>query len=123
MCHPNFPATRRHQRSYLYDLLHQITFTQCWAVTNKLSDYASTLFEKSIGFSKDMSALMSGFLQTWFFLASFIPWVLIDRIGRKPLVGHLGLDKCVVADMYLADFHDKRHGSSHGRSGCLDIPS
>jgi sugar porter (SP) family MFS transporter len=53
---------------------------------NAVIYYASTLFEKSIGFSKEMSALMSGFLQTWFFVASFIPWLLIDRIGRKPLV-------------------------------------
>lgn len=52
-------------------------------------DYASTLFERSVGFSKEMSALMSGFLQTWFFVASFIPWFLIDRVGRKPLVGSL----------------------------------
>ncbi|KAI9151250.1 Sugar transporter STL1 [Paramyrothecium foliicola] len=53
---------------------------------NAVIYYASTLFEKSIGFSKEMSALMSGFLQTWFFVASFIPWLLIDRIGRKPLL-------------------------------------
>lgn len=33
-----------------------------------------------------MASLMSGFLQTWFFVASFIPWLLIDRIGRRPLL-------------------------------------
>ncbi|RKL48437.1 hypothetical protein BFJ72_g1337 [Fusarium proliferatum] len=53
---------------------------------NAIIYYSSTLFEKSVGFSAHMSALMSGFLQTWFFIASFIPWVLIDRIGRRPLL-------------------------------------
>lgn len=51
-----------------------------------LADYAATLFKESIGFDDNMAALMSGFLQTWFFVASFIPWVLIDRIGRRPLL-------------------------------------
>lgn len=40
---------------------------------------------------------MSGFLQTWFFVASFIPWFLIDRIGRKPLVRYkiyVGYKEC-----------------------------
>ncbi|RCI12537.1 hypothetical protein L249_0169 [Ophiocordyceps polyrhachis-furcata BCC 54312] len=49
------------------------------------SDYTNTLFQKSVGFGPRTAALMSGYLQTWFFVASFIPWLLIDRIGRKPL--------------------------------------
>jgi sugar porter (SP) family MFS transporter len=53
---------------------------------NAIIYYSSTLFEQSIGFDKHMSALMAGFLQTWFFVASFIPWFLIDRIGRRPLL-------------------------------------
>ena len=53
---------------------------------NAIIYYSGTLFEKSIGFDAHMSSLMSGFLQTWFFVASFIPWFLIDRIGRRPLV-------------------------------------
>lgn len=53
---------------------------------NAIIYYSGTLFEHSIGFNKHMSALMSGFLQTWFFVASFIPWFLIDRIGRRPLL-------------------------------------
>ncbi|KAL6890064.1 sugar transporter STL1 [Trichoderma evansii] len=52
---------------------------------NAVIYYTNTLFSQSIGFDARMSALMSGFLQTWFFVASFIPWFLIDRIGRKPL--------------------------------------
>ncbi|KPM46120.1 hypothetical protein AK830_g403 [Neonectria ditissima] len=53
---------------------------------NAVIYYTSTLFQQSIGFSPKMSSLMSGFLQTWFFLASFIPWFLIDRVGRRPLL-------------------------------------
>ncbi|PNS15303.1 High-affinity glucose transporter [Sphaceloma murrayae] len=52
---------------------------------NAIIYYSGTLFEKSIGFDKKTSSLMAGALQTWFFLASFIPWFLIDRIGRRPL--------------------------------------
>lgn len=53
---------------------------------NAIIYYSGTLFQKSIGFDTHMSSLMSGFLQTWFFVASFIPWLLIDRIGRRPLL-------------------------------------
>lgn len=39
--------------------------------------YASLLF-LNIGFSVNQSNLLSGGLFTWFFLVSFIPWLLID---------------------------------------------
>ena len=52
---------------------------------NAIIYYSGTLF-KNVGFSNHLSALMSGFLQLWFFVASFIPWLLIDRIGRRPLL-------------------------------------
>ncbi|TGO61566.1 hypothetical protein BCON_0026g00100 [Botryotinia convoluta] len=53
---------------------------------NALIYYSNTLFSTSLGFSDHLSALMSGILQTWFFAASFIPWLLIDRVGRRPLL-------------------------------------
>ncbi|KAK9319950.1 putative hexose carrier protein [Lipomyces orientalis] len=53
---------------------------------NAIIYYSGTIFQKSVGFSPHMSSLMSGFLQTWMFLASFIPWLLIDRIGRRRLL-------------------------------------
>ena len=52
---------------------------------NAIIYYSSTLF-RNVGFSAHLSALMSGFLQLWFFVASFIPWLLIDRIGRRPFL-------------------------------------
>lgn len=53
---------------------------------NAIIYYSGTLFQKSVGFSQHMSSLMAGYLQTWFFIASFIPWALIDRFGRRPLM-------------------------------------
>ena len=53
---------------------------------NALIYYSNTLFSQSLGFNPHLSALMSGFLNTWFFVASFIPWFLIDRVGRRPLL-------------------------------------
>jgi hypothetical protein len=40
---------------------------------NALIYYSNTIFQQSLNFSSDLSALMSGFLNTWFFVASFIP--------------------------------------------------
>jgi hypothetical protein len=51
-----------------------------------LKDYGNTLFQNSVGFSPRMAGLMSGYLYTWFFIASFIPYFLIDRVGRRPLL-------------------------------------
>ncbi|KAF2487384.1 general substrate transporter [Neohortaea acidophila] len=53
---------------------------------NALIYYSNTIFSQSLKFSPNLSALMSGFLNTWFFIASFIPWFLIDRVGRRPLL-------------------------------------
>jgi hypothetical protein len=72
------------QRRFLIACAIQI-FQQLGGI-NAIIYYSGTLFEKSVGFSPHMSSLMSGFLQTWFFVASFIPWFLIDRIGRRPLL-------------------------------------
>ncbi|KAK9386644.1 general substrate transporter [Lipomyces mesembrius] len=65
---------------------------------NAIIYYATTLFQQSIGFSPKMAGLMSGFLQTWMFIASFIPWFLIDRFGRKPLIlGGILVEGAVMA--------------------------
>ncbi|KAJ9110739.1 hypothetical protein QFC20_002780 [Naganishia adeliensis] len=52
---------------------------------NGIIYYAGTLL-KTTGLDDHNSSLVSGFLFTWFFIASFIPWFLIDRVGRRPLL-------------------------------------
>lgn len=72
------------QRRFLIACGIQI-FQQAGGI-NAIVYYSGTLFSKSVGFDDHMSSLMAGFLNTWFFVASFIPWFLIDRVGRRPLL-------------------------------------
>jgi sugar porter (SP) family MFS transporter len=72
------------QRRFLIACGIQI-FQQAGGI-NAIVYYSGTLFSKSVGFDAHMSSLMAGCLNTWFFVGSFIPWFLIDRIGRRPLL-------------------------------------
>ncbi|KAI7283636.1 general substrate transporter [Hortaea werneckii] len=53
---------------------------------NAIIYYSNYIFQNSVGMSHHLASLMSGILNAWFFAASFIPWFLIDRIGRRPLL-------------------------------------
>lgn len=95
-----------------------------WFSTGKILmltviDYAGTIFSQSLGFDSHFAALMSGFLFTWFFIASFIPWFLIDRIGRRPLVYQFFSRSSSPTDNFIASLFDSANGScicSHGRA-------
>jgi hypothetical protein len=85
---------------------------------NAVIYYSGTLFNKSIGFDKHLSGLMSGFLQTWFFVASFIPWLLIDRIGRRPLLlSMISLMACIMAVQAALIFQVQNNTSSAKKAG------
>ena len=79
---------------------------------NAIIYYSSTIFLKSVEFSAHTSSLMSGFLQTWFFLASFIPWLLIDRIGRRPLLLSMISVMAVVMAVQAALIYQVQHKTS-----------
>ncbi|KAG7529308.1 hypothetical protein FFLO_05736 [Filobasidium floriforme] len=52
---------------------------------NGIIYYSGTLL-LTTGLSNYGASLVSGILFTWFFLASFIPWFLIDSVGRRRLL-------------------------------------
>ncbi|EPE34774.1 MFS general substrate transporter [Glarea lozoyensis ATCC 20868] len=81
LCHDDRISSRR--RFFLACALQSM---QQLGGINALIYYSTTLFRTSLDFTPHLASLMSGFLQTFFFLASFIPWALIDRIGRRPLL-------------------------------------
>ncbi|WVQ69483.1 uncharacterized protein L199_007702 [Kwoniella botswanensis] len=60
-----------------------IQIAQPFSGSTVLSFYLTTIFEGSVGFSEHLSTLMSGFLQVWFLVASFLTWFLIERAGRR----------------------------------------
>ncbi|KAL1404841.1 hypothetical protein Q8F55_008451 [Vanrija albida] len=62
-----------------------IQFFQQLGGQNALTYYSTTIMGAA-GLSPDMTSLISGVLFTWFFVASFIPWFLIDRVGRRKLL-------------------------------------
>lgn len=79
---------------------------------NALIYYSSTLFSKSLGFDSHLSGLMSGFLNTWFFIASFIPWFLIDRLGRRPLLLSMVSLMAAVMTVQAALIYQVQHDTS-----------
>lgn len=102
------------QRRFLIACAIQ-TFQQLGGI-NAIIYYAGTLFQKSIGFSAHMSSLMSGFLQTWFFVASFIPWFLIDRVGRRPLLLSMISVMAAVMAVQAALIYQTQHNTSIAHS-------
>ncbi|KAL1311500.1 hypothetical protein AAFC00_001623 [Neodothiora populina] len=83
---------------------------------NAIIYYSGTLFQKSLKFDADLSSLMSGFLNTWFFLASFIPWFLIDRVGRRPLLLSMVSLMALVMAVQAALIYQVEKGTSIAHS-------
>jgi hypothetical protein len=68
------------------------------------------VFQNSIGFDQHTAALIANFLQTWFFVASFISWLLIDRYWSDSL-------------SELEEFHraDSRDGAEAADKALTDL--
>ncbi|OAV91416.1 hypothetical protein PTTG_05678 [Puccinia triticina 1-1 BBBD Race 1] len=53
---------------------------------NVIVYHAHFMFSSCLGFSEQATGLISALLFTWFLIASFIPWFLIDTFGRRLLM-------------------------------------
>lgn len=73
-------------------------FFQQLSGVNVMSSLGPYVFQNSIGMSRKDAMLVAGGLQVFYFLSSLIPWVLIDRVGRRKLfmIGSGGMGLCML---------------------------
>ncbi|PSR79063.1 general substrate transporter [Coniella lustricola] len=62
---------------------------------NLITYYATVIFEDTLGMSRNMALLLSGFNGLEYWLATFIPIPLIDRVGRRPLMLFSAVGQCI----------------------------
>ncbi|KAL3303063.1 putative high-affinity glucose transporter [Colletotrichum asianum] len=88
------------------------TFQQFQGV-NGFIYYAPTLF-RNIGQSDDMSLILSGIFNALQIVGVFIAFILIDRVGRRPLAiyGGIGNMICFVVIAALVGTFDSRWGEN-----------
>ncbi|KAI8178228.1 hypothetical protein K4K51_004784 [Colletotrichum sp. SAR 10_75] len=90
-----------------------VAFFQQFQGVNGFIYYAPTLF-RNIGQSDDMSLILSGIFNALQIVGVFIAFVLIDRIGRRPLAiyGAIGNMVCFVVIAALVGTFDSRWGEN-----------
>ncbi|KUJ09741.1 putative hexose carrier protein [Mollisia scopiformis] len=68
-------------------------FFQQLSGVNVMSSLGPYVFQNSVGMSTHEALIVSGGLQVFYFFSSLIPWLVVDRIGRRKLfmTGSIGM--------------------------------
>jgi sugar porter (SP) family MFS transporter len=87
-------------------------FFQQLSGVNVMSSLGPYIFQNSVGLSRHVSLLVSGGLQAFYFLSSLIPWLVVDRIGRRRLfmLGSTGMCLCMALSAILVGVGGKGPG-------------
>ncbi|KIY64080.1 general substrate transporter [Cylindrobasidium torrendii FP15055 ss-10] len=73
---------------------------------NLITYYAPVIFQKSLGMSRDMSLMLSGFNGLAYFLSSLVPIPLIERLGRRKLMIFGASGQCICMILLAAMTED-----------------
>ncbi|KZT23359.1 putative sugar transporter [Neolentinus lepideus HHB14362 ss-1] len=81
--------------------------------TNIITYYAPYVMENSVGLNRHQSLLLSGGLQLFFLVMSFIPWFILDRVGRRRLFifGSWGMGSCMLVSGILIKIGGRYNGT------------
>ncbi|KAJ4167473.1 hypothetical protein NW754_011288 [Fusarium falciforme] len=67
-------------------LCFMIQLWQQFTGINVIAFYVTIVLETNVGLSKDTSSLVAGCIQIAFWLSTFPPMYLLDRVGRRPML-------------------------------------
>ncbi|KAH8811088.1 general substrate transporter [Xylogone sp. PMI_703] len=75
---------------------------QAFSGSTPINYYTTIIFQNSIGMSRHLALLMSGFLDIWFLIASFGTWYLIENVGRRKLFLTMAAAMAIVMAIFSA---------------------
>lgn len=73
-------------------------FMVMWSGVCSIGYYISYLFETSVGLSHNLSLLLSGFNGLWYLVSSFLPFFIIQKLGKRNMlmIGAFGMFGCFL---------------------------
>ncbi|OQE29660.1 hypothetical protein PENSTE_c002G09145 [Penicillium steckii] len=83
---------------------------------NIITFYSDTIFESDLGYSGTISRIITGCLQIWQFLAAGLAVLLIDRVGRRPLLLTAALGMTIAQTCLAGLSSDLSNKSAAGAS-------
>ncbi|RAH63149.1 sugar transporter [Aspergillus piperis CBS 112811] len=91
----NEPRTQNFRRLMLGWWL---MFMVMWSGVCSIGYYISYLFEVSVGLSHNLSLLLSGFNGLWYLLSAFIPFFVINHLGKRRcmMISAAGMGCCFL---------------------------
>ncbi|PYI09807.1 sugar transporter [Aspergillus sclerotiicarbonarius CBS 121057] len=75
-----------------------LMFMVMWSGVCSIGYYISYLFEVSVGLSHNLSLLLSGFNGLWYLLSAFIPFFVINHLGKRRcmMISAAGMGCCFL---------------------------
>lgn len=79
-------------------IICRLMFMVMWSGVCSIGYYISYLFEVSVGLSHNLSLLLSGFNGLWYLLSAFIPFFVINHLGKRRcmMISAAGMGCCFL---------------------------
>ncbi|KAJ5685521.1 Major facilitator superfamily domain general substrate transporter [Penicillium majusculum] len=98
-----------------------IQFFQQFTGINVIAFYVTIVLETNVGLSRELSSLVAGFIQIAFWVGTFPPIFLIDRLGRRKVLMLGSTMLCLALVLFTVGIALKTPASSRLALGMLII--